>query len=750
MTLSLPDPFFRTAPSPMWVFDDHTLQFLEVNERACQRYGYSREEFLAMTLLDIRGPEEQKLFRDRHAFPNRNWEHLTKSGEPLYIQGFEFPFELNGKAVILAILADVTERVKLAREKTELLERYRILSEAANDLMWEWDLKTGLVTHTEALVTQYGYSSEDLKVPIQWWVDKIHPDDFGVTEFSVLEAIRERRKNWTCEYRMKRADGSYVRVLDRGILQTDANDEPLRMVGSIVDLTSRKSAEDDRDQLFRLSLDSMLFLAPDGQISQANGAFHNLIGVTEKSDQLKNFREYLNEQDRGLFEKEVASTLEHGVEGRFATNIQPAAGDARTIEWGLITNEAKNRLFLVGRDISELKAARLDLEKALETSQAFATEAQTARKAQVEFLQNMSHELRTPMNGMLGTAQILAASVKEEKEKNLTSILVRSGETLLQILNDILDLSKIESGKFSLEKAPFKLSEVVQNVFDLFSLTAEQKGLAFTMARAPESEVYVEGDPFRLRQVLSNLFGNAIKFTDKGAVGVFLNANIPKDGQIEAVITVRDTGIGIAEDMQSAIFNRFIQADSSLTRRHGGTGLGLSITQTIVELMAGKILVESSLGKGSTFTVTLPFHRITEPQQEPVDKLELSYCTKPGTRVLIAEDVEVNAMILRSWLEDRGFVCETVASGSEAIEALQTGQFQGGFIDLHMPDASGYDVIQAVRSTENLNRAHIPMIAVTASVSKQERLKCLDQGFDDYIPKPVIVADLDRVVARHF
>jgi len=750
MTLSLPDSFFRNASNPMWVFDDESLRFLEVNEAACQRYGYSREEFLKMSLLDIRSPEEQELIKKRPKNSGRVWEHLTKAGDAFFIQGYEFPFEIEGRKVTLAMIADQTERVKLERERIELLQRYQILAEAANDLLWDWDLRTNQVTHNEALITQYGYSQSDLQQPITWWSDKIHPEDFNIAAWSIQEAIRERRRYWTAEYRLKKADGTYVLVLDRGILHVDENEQPVRMIGSIVDLTTRKAAEDDRNQLFRLSIDSMLFLDPSGMISQANSAFYNLAGIEWTTDGHRDMREFLSPEDRETFDAAVNCALEEGTEGHFSTSIDTESGRGKTIQWGLITNEARNRLFLVGRDITESKAARKELEDALIRSQELAIEAQAARKAQTEFLQNMSHELRTPMNGMLGTAQLLAASAQDERQRTLASILVRSGESLLLILNDILDFSKIESGKITLEQSPFLLSDAVQSVFDLFALSANQKGLLYKTVAGKGADIYVSGDPFRLRQVISNLVGNAIKFTEKGSIDLSLDVRQLDEGSVEAVIKVRDTGIGVPEEMQPRIFERFVQVDSSPTRRHGGTGLGLSISKTVIELMGGSISLESKVGEGTEFTIRVPFQAVAGHPEISTGSQAFAASSKPGARVLIAEDVEVNAMILRSWLQERGFVCVTVPTGHEAIHALSMEQFDGAFLDLHMPGATGYDVVRELRKAERGSNKRLRVVAVTASVSQEERQKCISEGFDDYIPKPILVADLDRVVSRLF
>ena len=750
MTLTLPDSFFRDADNPMWVFDDKTLQVLDVNKAACKKYGYTRREFLRLNVLQLRPLEEHEPFKSRKQLGSRVWKHLTKSGELLFIRRSEFNFELDGKAVTLTMVIDVSQEVRLEREQMELLQRYQVLTEAANDLLWDWDLRTNRVHLNEALITQYGYTRDDLVHPISWWSDKIHPDDYAIAAWSIQEAVKERRRYWTAEYRFKKADGSYVLVLDRGILHADENDKPIRMVGAIVDLTTRRAAEDDRNQLFRLSLDSMLFLDERGVISQANQAFYKLLGLEAMEVEGHTLSEFLPQVDAERLQVEIANTLKHGGQANFSSALKAPACEGRTISWGLITNDARSRLFLVGRDITETIGAQRELEAALERSQLLAIEAQMARKAQTEFLQNMSHELRTPMNGMLGTAQLLAASAHDERQKTLATILVRSGESLLQILNDILDFSKIESGKITLEHTSFQLNESVQTVYDLFELSAKHKGLAFTMAIAPEARVAVLGDPFRLRQIVSNLLGNAIKFTDTGAISVVLEVEKNEADAVHAIIRVRDTGIGVPDEMRERIFDRFVQVDSSITRRHGGTGLGLAIAKTMVELMGGSLVLESALGKGSTFTARIPFDLSDHHTEvEPAPHV-MAYSHKTGARVLIAEDVEVNAMILSAWLEERGFECVTVSNGKEAIEVLAKEPFDGAFLDLHMPDASGYDVVTALRKSEDGEQKRMPVVAVTASVSSEERKRCSDQGFDEYIPKPILVSDLDRVVARLF
>ncbi len=749
MAKSLLHSLFRAVPNPVLAFDSDTLRILDVNSAACTLYGYSRDEFLYITLPDLDHPT-LRLGSQSGAEGNLIHVHQTKAGEAIYVELHRFADDTDPSRITISMGINVTDRVTLEQERSELLERYQILSEAANDLLWDWDFRTNKITHNEALVTLYGYDRTHLQEDINWWAQLIHPDDYAISSWSIQEAIREKRRYWSAEYRFRKADGTYVPVLDRGILQTDENEKPVRMIGSIVDLTTRQAAEDEREQLFRLSLDSMLLLDRKGKISQANQAFHTLIGTSPEMTLRHNLHDFLSEQDAVILDEAIQRVLSNGEEGHFSTSVKTDSGSIRTIQWALISSEGKNRLFLTGRDITETILAQQELEEALARSQELAVAAQSANKAQTEFLQNMSHELRTPMNGLLGTAQLLAASASNEKQRHFSSILIKSGESLLQILNDILDFSKVESGEISLDAAPFVLPDIIQSVFDLFAVPAQHKGVILETSIAPNADVTLLGDQFRIRQVLSNLLGNAVKFTDIGEIHISLDLIFLNDHAVEAIIKVSDTGIGIDPSMQEKVFERFVQVDGSLTRKYGGTGLGLSITKTLVELMNGTIKVVSNTNAGTEFTVRIPFEVVKSGRSAKTLRTGHPMCSRPGTKVLIAEDVEVNALILASWLEDRGFACSTAATGGETMNLLQHEDFDGLFLDLNMPDFSGYEVIQMVRNREDRSGSHLPIVAVTASVSQEERQKCFSSGFDDYIPKPVMVSDLDRVISRLF
>ena len=750
MSITFNDSAISNSKAPVWLYDNETLAILAVSGSACRMYGYSRDEFEALTLRDIVSPEDRNALDVQSNFLKTVWRHHTKQGRAMLVDVRDFSVEYGSRAATFSVLTDATERLKLENEGNELFKRYQLLSEAASDLIWDWDLRTDKISHNEALATLYGYDRSNLQESIMWWANVIHPDDYKTSAWSIQEAIREKRRYWSAEYRFRKADGSYIPVLDRGILQIDEDGNAVRMIGSIVDLSTRKAAEDERNQLFRLSLDSILIVDQEGAINLANGAFYNLVGLDSDENAVLNLIDFLSEEIGPHFRKALNATLTEDSVGRIVTPISAGRNVPRTVQWGMIANETKSRVFLIGRDITESQAAQLELQQALGRSQELAIEARAAHKAQSEFLQNMSHELRTPMNGLLGASQILAASAINEKQRKLASILVRSGESLLQILNDILDFSKAEANQIELDSAPLSLSEIAYSIYELFALPAQQKNLTLTIDVDPAADTRVDGDAFRLRQILSNLIGNAIKFTDDGEIGLSVALEAANPGRVVAVIRVCDDGIGVPIELQKRVFERFYQADSSLTRRHGGTGLGLSISKNLVELMGGSISLRSEPGKGSEFTIRIPF-KLSDRVEKAVASTGLdAIIIRTALRVLVAEDVEVNAMIFTSWLDDRGFEYETATTGKLALEAVERCHFDGLFLDLHMPDLSGYEVIEAIRAREAREGGRLPIIAVTASVSHEERQKCASFGFDEYLPKPVMVADLDRVIAKFF
>ncbi len=482
----------------------------------------------------------------------------------------------------------------------------------------------------------------------------------------------------------------------------------------------------------------LIVLDNKNHIIDMNSAAINIIGVKDGDfigklifDFLGELTSYFIKYENVVKAEEKICIIPYGSKKHYDLKITP-----------LYDN--KNKLigkFLILHDITLLEEAIEDLKESRKA-------AEDANKAKSRFLATMSHEIRTPLNGIIGMTELLAPSIHTEEDREYLQTVQGCSSALLDIVNDILDFSKIEAGKMELEMANIELDSLLETTVKTFSHKAREKDLALSCSIDHTIPQKLIGDTVRVRQILVNLIGNAVKFTEKGSIEV--KASLIKREERKAVVefSVSDTGIGIPENKIAGLFESFQQVDSSTTRKFGGTGLGLAIVKSLVTIMNGCIKVESRLGEGSSFIFTIPFE-ISE-KTDPKD-VTGAYPDFSGLNIniLLVEDNKANQMLVKRLLEKKEIKVELAGNGIEALRILEKKAFDLIFMDIQMPEMDGYEATTAIRENESVTGNHIPIIALTANAAEDVKSACLKVGMDDFLTKPIRSENLYRCVYNY-
>ena len=530
---------------------------------------------------------------------------------------------------------------------------------------------------------------------------------------------------------LRDADGAIIGYL---LIGTD------NTARKLVEEEQKKSDQRLRDQQFytrsliESNIDALMTTDPAGIITDVNKQMEALTGCTRDELIGAPFKDCFTDPERA--EAGIRRVLSEKSVTDYELTARARDGKTTVVSYNATTFYDRGRtlqgVFAAARDVTERKRVEVELQQAKAA-------AESASRTKSDFLASMSHEIRTPMNAIMGIADLLAKTALTEEQDKYVQIFRRSGDNLLNLINDILDLSKVEASQLDLERTGFSLNDHLEKVIEMVAPRAQEKGLTLECQIAPDVGNDLVGDPTRLRQVLLNLLGNAIKFTPQGRVA--LKVELGGDSAIPTALrfTVSDTGIGIPADKLGRVFERFTQADSSTTRRFGGSGLGLTISQRLVELMGGKIWAESEVGVGSLFGFAVPFEVWIEAQR-PADAPigPGPEAPLPALRILLAEDSPDNCTIALAYLEDTPYRVDVAETGAIACELFKAQHYDLVLMDRQMPVMDGLTATRTLRAWErDNNRRPTPIIALTASALKGDRETCLAAGCTAYLTKPI-------------
>jgi PAS domain S-box-containing protein len=517
------------------------------------------------------------------------------------------------------------------------------------------------------------------------------------------------------------------------------------------------SAKEYTENIIRSMNDTLVVATPEGIIERVNRATLDLLGYEEKEligSHLSAIISTAARRDcKSLPESDFIEIISTGYVNSLETSYKARDGGqipvllSASVMHGIDFNV--QGIVCLAVDITERKHAEEVLRDAKESAEA-------ANRAKSQFLANMSHEIRTPMNGVLGMLDLLLDSDLDKDQLKFARMAHSSAENLLTVINDILDFSKIEAGKLELMRSSFRIREIVKEVNDLFILRAQKKNIGLSLCMDDRIPELVEGDPARLRQILINLAGNAVKFTEQGEVFTEVKLEHATDNEVILRFDVRDTGIGIPEAAQRHIFEAFSQADGSTARRHEGTGLGLAISRQLVVMMGGELGVNSQPGRGSQFWFTVKMKRpsVTSVETTPLDYTGAHPEVRPigqQLRVLLAEDNQVNQEVGRLILEGLDCLVEVVEDGQRAVEEFFSESYDLVFMDCQMPEIDGYEATRMIRTRETMDQdrnGRVPIIALTAHALEGDRELCLESGMDDYLAKPFNAAQISAILEK--
>ncbi|HTH49738.1 MAG TPA: PAS domain S-box protein, partial [Candidatus Limnocylindria bacterium] len=761
--------------------------------------GYTEAELLATDFQTLTHPEDLaadlELVRQTIAGDIQSYQmekrYFHRSGQPVpVLLSVSLVRDGEGNPLhFVSQIQDITARKESLAELNRVTERLQLATAAAGVGIWDWDLPGNRVIWDDQMFELYGLTRDPFAKPFSIWEQAVHPDDLPQVRRELEQAL-QGKSVFNTAFRIRQPEGAVRHIRALAAVHRDTDGRALRMVGTNWDITEQVEAQESLRQsegFIRqvVDLNTVLIFVQDraGRFVLCNRAAAEFYGTTV--EQMVGRRDADFSQDTELLERlrrEDNEVLETKLD-KFIPEEQfrNAHGESRwlqTVKRAILSPEGEaTHVLVMATDITnrklieqesqrsreeamasnvELAETNRQLEQAIARANEMAFAAEAAARAKAEFLATMSHEIRTPMNGVIGMTSLLLDTALTAEQTRFVETVRNSGESLLVIINDILDFSKIESGKMTLEMSSFDVRACVGQSLELFAAKAAEKRLELRSTIDRSVPVMLAGDVTRLRQVLVNLVGNAVKFTAGGEVAVSVGPAADPDGK-HWHFAVRDSGIGIPKEKLHLLFQSFQQIDSSTTRRFGGTGLGLAISRRLCELMGGTMWVESEPGRGSVFHFTVraqpvsPHPAAQRPPQAPVTgsaaAARAAFATAHPFSILMAEDNSVNQLVAQKMLERLGYRVDIVADGQEAVRAVEQRPYDVILMDLEMPNLNGYDASRQIRINGRPGRSPW-IVALTAHAVDGVREECFAAGMNDYLAKPIKLEQLQQLFSR--
>ncbi|MCB1144312.1 MAG: PAS domain S-box protein [Leptospiraceae bacterium] len=650
----------------------------------------------------------------------------------------------DSSAGVAVAFEDITERKKRDEEFRQSQERFRFSLESMGAFYWVEDrLQNTLIYDSPRFFTQYGYLESEISTNQEEYIGLLHPEDVKHTIESLENHLSGNAPIHKSEFRFKKKNGDFAWTLNIGrIIEWDSKGVPIKIAGLSLDITEQKKLEKqihDNEIRFRSIFESSsdaIGVTVNENLVTVNPAYYKMFGYLSDDEIIgKKFLDLIA-PDELVKVKEIMSktgSIEDSVLDFESMGVRKD-GTLFNFECHLSSYTIDNAhyILVILQDITQRKKVESDLLTAKKA-------AEDATRAKSDFLANMSHEIRTPMNAIIGMTQLALKTQLDDKQRNYLDKVSRSSQALLRIINDILDFSKIEAGKLLIEETDFYLEDVIRSVADIAGLKAFEKKLELLFDVSKDTPSHLIGDPLRIGQILINLVGNAVKFTQEGEVIVIVKTNSEDDENVTVEISVQDSGIGMTEEQIGKLFQAFSQADTSTTRQYGGTGLGLTISKKLIELMGGQIAVESEVGKGSRFYFTIKLKKANSKNLDFAAHAKIL----SGLKVLVVDDNSASRELLEAMLHSFNFTPVLASSAEEGIDILLRAEkpFELVLMDYMMP---GMDGIEAIRVIKNeLNLVRIPtLIMVTAYGREDVMRKAEEVHVDGFLVKPVSASTL--------